>query len=164
MLILLCTLLLITGYLLQHDDIISLDVHFSGAKVRRNFDISKDAGGAGQNLICNSLSVSGLVLPSLTSRCRVAQPNLQSGWVNISICNAIILRPSGGLCARIRLLQHIPTLPTLTLSIKGLRARYPTLEATLTPTLENLSTTFTVQPLFLQFSREFARYSMSNFR
>jgi hypothetical protein len=52
--------------LLQHNDIISLDFHKSGAKVRRIFDISKEAGGAGQNLICNPLSVSGLVLPSLS--------------------------------------------------------------------------------------------------
>ena len=57
-----------------------------------------------------------------------------------------------------------PTLPTLTLSIKGLQAGYPTLEATLTPTLENLSTNFSVQPLFLQFSRVFVGYSLSNFR
>ena len=56
----LCSLLLITGYLLQHDDIISLDVLKSGAKVRRNFEICKETGGAGQNLIFNPLSVSGL--------------------------------------------------------------------------------------------------------
>ena len=57
----LCSLLLITGYLLQHDDIISLDVHFSGAKVLCLVGICKETGGAAQNLICNVLSVSGLV-------------------------------------------------------------------------------------------------------
>ena len=60
--------------------------------------------------------------------------------------------------------KHIPTLPTLTLSIKGLQAGYPTLEATLTPTLENLSTTLSTQTLFPQFSRELVSYSLSNFR
>ena len=49
-------LFFITGYLLQHDDIISLDFHKSGAKVRRNFEIRKDADRAGQNLICNCLT------------------------------------------------------------------------------------------------------------
>ena len=38
----------------------SIDFHKSGAKVRRNFEICKEWGGAGQNLICNLLSVSGL--------------------------------------------------------------------------------------------------------
>ena len=46
---------------------------------------------------------------------------------------------------------NYPTLPTLSLSIKELQSRYPTLEATLTPTLEKLSTTFAVQSLFLNF-------------
>ena len=59
--------------------------------------------------------------------------------------------------------KNIPTLPTLTLSIKGLRTRYPTLKVALTPTLENLSTTFAIQSLFFQFSRELVRYSLSNF-
>ena len=54
-------LFFITGYLLQHDDIISLDVHKSGAKVLCFVGICKGTGGAGQNLICNVLSVSGLV-------------------------------------------------------------------------------------------------------
>ena len=31
-------------------------------------------------------------------------------------------------------LKHIPTLPTLSLSIRGLQTRYPTLETTPTPT------------------------------
>ena len=40
--------------------ITSSDFHKSGAKVRRFVGICKETGGAGQNLIYNSLSVSGL--------------------------------------------------------------------------------------------------------
>ena len=36
----------------------SFDFHKSGAKVRRNYEIRKDADGAGQNLICNVLILS----------------------------------------------------------------------------------------------------------
>ena len=77
---------IITGYLLQHDDIISLDFHKSGAKVRRNFDIGKDAGGTGQNLICKSLSIRGVVSASLgritntdTPCARIANPTKRRG-------------------------------------------------------------------------------------
>ena len=38
--------------LLQHDDIISLDVHKSGAKVIRFPEICKEMGGVSQNLTC----------------------------------------------------------------------------------------------------------------
>ena len=65
---------------------------------------------------------------------------------------------------RILHLKHIPTLPTLSLSIRGLRTRYPTLEVALTPTLENLSTNYWEQLLIFQFSKELVRYSLSNFR
>jgi hypothetical protein len=58
----------------------------------------------------------------------------------------------------------VPTLPTLTLSISGIRARCPTLEVALTPTLEDLSTNFWEQLLIFQFSRELVSYSLSNFR
>ena len=59
---------------------------------------------------------------------------------------------------------NIPTLPTLSLSIRGLQTRYPTLEVALTPTLENLSTMVFMQSLFPRFSGELVRYSLSNFR
>ncbi len=41
--------------------------------------------------------------------------------------------------------NNIPTLPTLSLSISGLRTRYPTLEVALTPTLKSPLETTTHQ-------------------
>ena len=180
---------------------------YSGAKVRSFVGICKETGGAGQNLICNPLSVSGLFsrraaesteydtevyfithhilffyhefnelhelffpprffLPRIS---RIYSPRILFSTTDFTDFTDFFSADNSpskleGVPERrgsiIGSLREIPTLPTLTLSISGLQTRYPTLEATLTPTLENLSTNFSVQPLSLQFSRELGRYDL----
>ena len=54
----------------------TLDFHQSGAKVWRNNEISKDADGAGQNLICNALSISTFPLSVVPQCCSSARATL----------------------------------------------------------------------------------------
>ena len=142
----------------------SIDFEYAGAKVIRFPGICKETAGADQNLICNCLtdrdigSQGDKSLVSMDST--PPQPPL--------ILEGEFLPPQVILVVKEPSLYdkffNYPTLPTLSLSIRELRTRYPTLEATLTPTLEKLSTTFAVQSLFFQFTKELVRYSLSNFR